>query len=199
MEYKEEHANLWNPEQKRVNYNYRLNAFLFCRKWFALKCALERAEKRHEHFILCWLDADVLMYDYMDGIEENLMPFLDGEKQIAFLDRAYIHSECGLMFFKSGSISREVINRVCDIYRSHSVFNLTEWQDCFVFDTVRESFPAKYFSPLATGYYGEDVFSKCFFNEYAQHLKGCIKKDIKDIVENAKRRGQAERSTQSVG
>lgn len=187
MVYEDRHYAIWNEEQKRVGYNYRLNAFLFCRKWFSIKCAYEQLKKRYSDFVLCWLDADLLFYDYPYNVEDKLTNeyFSDGQC-IAFLDRDFMHSECGLMFFKRHEIAEGVINFVCNMYSTHKVFELSEWQDCFVFDTVRESFDPGYFSALALGHYGEDVFSKSFFHEYCDHLKGCLKKDIEEIIENAR-------------
>jgi hypothetical protein len=90
------------------------------------------------------------------------------------------------MFFKRDDISEQVINDVCEMYSSHKVFELSEWHDCFVFDTIRKNYDPAYFSAMALGHYGEDVFSKSFFHEYCDHLKGCRKRDIEEIIENAR-------------
>ena len=41
-EYRDSEANVWSLEMREANYNYRLNAYAFCRKWFAIEHAFRR-------------------------------------------------------------------------------------------------------------------------------------------------------------
>lgn len=182
--YDDKQAAVWHPKQIEAGYNYRLNAFLFCRKWFALQHALHYLQKLYEEFVIVWMDADILMYDYLTNFERHIRDAFHGEQQIAYLARDDSHSECGFMIFKSGSMAHDVISRVCEMYVTHNVFNEREWHDSYIFDVVRRSYKQKYFARLAESTYTEDVFSKCFLAGYASHLKGRLKKDVQELIQN---------------
>jgi len=178
------HEGIWLDDQKKSGYNYKLNAFAFCRKWYAMQHAFKKAMRHHENFYLIWLDADIMMIDYMQNLEQEIKNLFINGASIAYLARNYIHSECGFMIFKSGSASMDLINGVCDAYSTHDVFKLPEWHDSFVFDEIRKSMDSNHFVKMCEGELGEDVFSKCFLADYATHLKGNLKYRAKELIEN---------------
>lgn len=196
--YKEDDKAVWNHKMIEANYNYRLNAFLFSRKWFALKACYDLAALCNEQFILIWLDADTLTLDYFDDIEKDINEVMNQDQLIGYLARDFIHSECGAVIFKSSEIAHYVINEVCRYYSDGDFKKLDEYNDCHVFDCVMNTIDSKYHCHLALGHYGEDVYSKSLFDKYGMHLKGVNKHKVNEVIEDVKRNTEAYRVAQQL-
>lgn len=149
-------------------YNYRLDAYKFCAKVFAL----HDAAKDPSPFI--WLDADVvtvqpLTLDFLQGICKPAITHL-GRKGINY-------SETGFIYFE-GVEARTLIADMYDIYMSGEVFNYAEWTDAFVFERVLQlhrlhQLPSH--NIVDPDYVGLDAFENSPLRNVFHHKKGARK------------------------
>lgn len=116
------------------NYNYRYNAYTFCRKVFAVCDAAKQAKSD----TLVWIDADMVV---LNKIPKNYISKLrpDKDTRIVYVGRPGWHSECGFVAYYNVRTKemKAFFQMFRDVYRSGMFVYLQEWHDCYVFDAVR--------------------------------------------------------------
>jgi len=160
----------WKNKEILKNYNFRYDAYKFCRKPFAIQSAMDYSTGK-----LFWIDADVITTKPIkDGLLDILLP---DDKDFCYLGRESAHSECGFMGFNlENNSSRQLINQVADIYDTDEVFDIYEWHDSYIYDHVR----LKMGKDITTKDISIEprrghVFDKSILGEYMMHLKGDLK------------------------
>lgn len=152
-------------QDKRYGYNFRMDAFRFSKKVFALKMAADRVLRGR----LIWLDADVVTTALVPwGFLTELPP---ASQALAYLDRKPYHSECGFVGYNlDHPITHAFINKFAGTYLSDAVFELKEWNDCFVFDHLRKTMGvSSYAIPHKSV---SHPFVHSVLGQYMDHLKG---------------------------
>lgn len=146
-------------------YNYRLDAYKFSAKVFAL----HDAAKVDAPFI--WLDADVVTHSplTLDWLHSICKP------SITHLGRKGInYSETGFIYFE-GVEARTLIADLYDIYMSGEIFNYQEWTDAFVFERVLQLHKLHDLTThnlVDPDYVGLDAFANSPLKDVFTHLKG---------------------------
>ena len=118
--------------------NYRLNAFKFAYKVFAMKKALSISSSD----FLIWLDADIKTVKPISLTFLNKL--IDKKKYMSYLGRSHVkkenvrYSENGFTIFnKEHSLHNLFWEKMDEMYNGGQLFQLEEWHDSFVFDQVR--------------------------------------------------------------
>lgn len=154
----------WKRSAIELGYNWKFDAWKWCRQGFIPLAAAERAGRG----LLCWLDADVVTLKDMSGeFIESLLP--EG-KDLAYLGRGQnYHSEIGFQLYRLPE-ALPMLRRFRDYYATDEVFKLKEWHSAYVFDRAREEtgIKAHNLTPDGTGH----VWWQSPLCEYMDHLKG---------------------------
>jgi hypothetical protein len=115
-------------------YNYRRDCVRFSHKVGAITDAAEQ-----ESGVLIWLDADTVTHEKVDEAWLGQL-FPRRGRYIAWLDRARLYPECGVLFFDTeNSGHAEVMRRLRSIYETGAVFSLLESHDSFVIEHIVET------------------------------------------------------------
>lgn len=134
----------WKPKHRAAGYNFRFDAWKFCRQGFIpfdafMGCDPNAAGSERE--LLCWLDGDVVTHAPVPrGFIEGLLP--EG-KDVAYLGRGQKHSEIGFQLYDITGLDRgegpaaRMLEAFREIYASDEVFTLKEWHSAYVFDEAR--------------------------------------------------------------
>lgn len=157
----------WKPAWRELGYNFRWDAWKFCRQGFIPHHAAQTVDG-----MLCWLDGDVVTFkDVPENFIESLLP--DG-KDVAYLGRAGAHSEIGFQLYRLPQ-AMPMLERFRDYYDTDAVFLLKEWHSAYVFDTARQETKsaAHDLTPGGTGH----VWCSSPLFRFLDHLKG-RRKDV---------------------
>ena len=118
--------------------NYRLNAFKFAYKVFAMQKALSVNSSE----FLIWLDADIKTVKPISF--KFLNKLIDKQKYMSYLGRSHVrkenvrYSENGFTIFnKRHSLHNLFWQKIDEMYNGGELFHLEEWHDSFIFDQVR--------------------------------------------------------------
>jgi hypothetical protein len=144
---------------------FRWDAWKFSKKIFAINMAAHHTDVD----LLMWVDADVVTFAPVPfDLLKTLPP---SHMSVAYLDRGKYHSECGFVSYNlRGPTTLKFIDEMQRVYTSDAVFSLAEWNDCFVFDWVRQRMHVLgYKIPhKSTGH----PFVHSVLGKYMDHLKG---------------------------
>lgn len=170
----------WKPKHYAARYNFRFDAWKFCRQGFIPFDAMQNiaVSGRPKRDFLCWLDGDVVTHARVpQGAIESLLP--EG-KHVAYLGRGAKHSEIGFQLYDVSGIGAwdssdcwpavQMLRAFREIYARDEVFTLKEWHSAFVFDEARRR----------TGVAGHDltpggeghVWHQSPLRAWTDHLKG---------------------------
>lgn len=171
----------WKGKCEREGYNFRYDAYRFCRKVFAV----EHAATTHLGARLFWVDADVVTFDFIP--EWQLSAWLPEAIGLSYLGRpVHYHSECGFVGY---NLSHEQVVRFihdfANQYREDTFKQMDEWHDSFIFDRVRERHSGIPQLDLSSGMSGH-VFVQSSLGRYMDHLKGDRKKDERTSAKECK-------------
>ena len=117
---------------KQPGIGFRWDAIRFSHKIYAV-CD----HARREADIMFWMDADMVCHSpiSLDFISAQIPP----EVGLAFLGREKKFTECGLYAVNMRHPStRSFIDQFQGAYDDGSIFEMEEWNDCWVFDRIRE-------------------------------------------------------------
>lgn len=161
----------WKRAAIEEGYNFRFDAYKFCRKVFAVWHA-SRLVKSGKLF---WLDADVVTFADVDwSLFDEVLP---EDADISYLARwKGYHSECGFVGYNLDSRRvHRFLDKFAGLYDSGEVFRLGEWHDSYVFDQVREMMDVREHKiPTKTM---NRVFDTSPLGKYMKHLKGKLKEN----------------------
>jgi len=165
----------WKQKCIDEGYNFRFDAFKFCRKPFAVQDLLLRINREYSldcvqnAVRLFWVDADVVTFQ---KIPKSKIPFfLPKGIPVSYLGRDTCYSECGFVGYDiTTTDARALIHGVANLYANDGVFNISEWHDSFIFDHVKNSLRIKGFN-ISDGGRGH-VFNNSMLGLYMDHLKG---------------------------
>lgn len=153
-------------------YNFRLDAFKFAPKVFALTHLA--STKKHDRLV--WLDGDTFLTGKVDA--QWLDKFCKGE--VVHLGRqSFPYSETSFIVFDTKARApRELLADLRDVYVDGEIFFWQEWHDGFIFERLLylhklHGLKAKSLTPPA--YKGIDAFENSVLNERIKHLKGARK------------------------
>jgi len=169
------------PNSEKYSYDYRYDAYRFCRKVFAMADAAIRCTDN----VMCWIDADVIFHEDIppDFIKDN---FLNEETGafIAYLARPQAYSETGFIAFDMRSDdTRGVIETMRRVYGKGIFRWLGEWHDCYIFDFLRELSGVKTYD-ISNGMIIEHPFISSILGEYMDHMKGPQRKEAGRSAKN---------------
>jgi len=160
---------------------YRLNAFKFAYKVFAMKKVLSKISSN----FLIWLDADIKTIKPIS--EEFLLRLTDEKKYMSYLGRSHVkkenvrYSENGFTIFNTKhKLHFHFWERIEKMYTNGELFKLSEWHDSFVFDVVRTSLEKEFdcyninISDFGIKSVGNEshVFVASILGDYMDHKKG---------------------------
>ena len=160
---------------------YRLNAFRFAYKFYAMKKVLSLISSD----FLIWLDADIKTVKEIP--EEFLLQLTDKHKYMSYLGRAHVikknvrYSENGFTIFNTKHpLHLSFWKKLDEMYDGGQLFKLNEWHDSFVFDEVRKTLEKEKkckninISDFGIKDVGNEshVFVASVLGEYMDHKKG---------------------------
>jgi len=159
------------PEQKM--YDYRYDAYRFCRKVLAITHA---ASLRENDDKFAWLDADVKFHETIPP--DFLNSVIADDVMISYLGRPWAYTETGFIGFNPKVLGFDrFIEMYLACYSTGAFRWLGQWHDCYVFDMVRTllSIPGE---DMAKGFNIEHPFINTVLGEYMDHLKGPERKKV---------------------
>ncbi len=172
-----------NYEQRQDD--YRLNAFKFAFKIFAMKKALSICSAEY----LIWLDADIIT---IKPIRESFLNSLvDKNKYTSYLGRSHVkkenvrYSETGFIIFNTQHTLHSTFwKQIDEMYLGGKLFKLDSWTDSHVFDAVRTNLEKNErlqninISDFGIRDVGNEshVFVASILGDYMDHKKGSRKK-----------------------
>lgn len=180
LKFKERHkddryANGWDDRKNKVN--FALNAVRFSHKSYCMAHAC--VNPLADEDVVIWLDSDThtfrdMPFNFIDG--------LMGPKYCnAFLGRKKPFTETGyIMFNVKHRLNDEYMKRWNSYYNDDTIFQLPNYTDCEVFDTIRRKFLEDKdatddeflnLSPVGNFKFGHP-FINSMLGQYMDHCKG---------------------------
>lgn len=173
---------------KQPGIGFRWDAIRFSHKVYAV---CDHARQRAAD-LMFWMDADMVCHSAItEDFINNQVPEHYG---IAFLGRAKKFTECGLYGLNlRDSATQSFVEQFQAAYDDGSIFDMAEWNDCWVFDRIRERVQAQFadwrqlnwtegFSKQGEGH----PLINTAWGAYLDHLKGRRKQtgrsEQKDLV-----------------
>lgn len=153
----------WKERTRASGYNYRYDAWKFCRQGFIPHDAARVAASEY----LCWLDGDVYTHAPVEPAE--IAALLPKGRAVAYLGREPKHSEIGFQLYRS-ELAEPMLREFRELYASGAVLALKEWHSAFVFDYARVITQARAHN-LTPGGEG-NVWLKSPLIRWMVHLKG---------------------------
>lgn len=148
-------------------YNYRLDAVRFAHKTAAVIEAV--CSTRSD--ILIWVDADT--FTHSDVTMEFVDSMLPDNVPLAWLNRNRTYPECGFyMLDVKHPIVKELVLKWKSLYTDDTVFNLPEWHDSFVFQTLVNEFRLPWVSLSGNAANHSHPFINGPLGSYMDHMKG---------------------------
>lgn len=159
----------WKPGDRRIGYNWRLDAMKFCRQVFIIAEAGREAE---EGELLLWLDADVVTHAPCSP--EAIGALLPDGFDLAYLGREPKHSEIGFQLYRVNERTRRMLTYFRELYAGDRIFSEKEWHSAYAFDLARrwaESHVGLKSWNLTPGGRGH-VWHQSPLTQWLDHLKG---------------------------
>jgi hypothetical protein len=173
---------------KQPGIGFRWDAIRFSHKVYAV---CDHARQRQAD-VMFWMDADMVCHSpILDDFIGSQIPAPYG---IAFLGRAKKFTECGLYALNlQDPATLDFVDQFQAAYDDGSIFDMAEWNDCWVFDRIRERVQQQHpewqqlnwtagFPKQGEGH----PLINTEWGAYLDHLKGERKKagrsEVKDLV-----------------
>jgi hypothetical protein len=173
---------------KQPGIGFRWDAIRFSHKVYAV---CDHARQRRAD-VMFWMDADMVCHSPITQVYiESQIPDPYG---IAFLGRAKKFTECGLYALNlRDTATQDFVSQFQAAYDDGSIFDMAEWNDCWVFDRIRERVQQQHprwqqlnwtagFSKQGEGH----PLINTAWGAYLDHLKGERKKagrsEVTDLV-----------------
>lgn len=118
---------------KAPGLGFRWDAIRFSHKVYAV-CHNARTTQANIQY---WMDADMVCHSVIthDFVEQQILP----HQGIAFLGRERKFTECGLYALNlQDQVTQHFVEQFQAAYDTGDLFNMSEWNDCWVFDRVRD-------------------------------------------------------------
>ena len=178
-----------NHKGKAKGIGFRWDAIRFCHKVYAV-CHHAKQKLSDTMF---WMDADMVCHSTIT--EDFIDTQIPNNYGISFLGRKNKFTECGLYGLNLNVDATNIfVEQFQGAYDDGSIFNMKEWNDCWVFDRVRERVQQQH--PKWKQLNWTENFAKqgeghplinSEWGAYLDHLKGERKNkgksDKKDLVE----------------
>jgi hypothetical protein len=156
---------LWGPKARAAGYNFKFDAWKFCRKVFAVAHAARHVNGGR----LFWLDADIVTHKPVP--ESLLKDLLPDHVSICYLARERYHSETGFVGYNLDRIeARTFLDEYERIFASDAFFNIPQWTDSYLLDwLISHRKPAvKHIAHTDA----RQPFDNSVLGQYCTHLKG---------------------------
>ncbi len=165
----------WGKAPRRDKYNFRFDAYKFCRKIFAIEAAAKRLKTGR----LYWIDADTVTDQRVDLAALDAM--LPPDKDIGYLGRQEgYHSECGFVAYRLPE-AMTFIDAFAQLFSQDFFIPLAEWHDSWLFDQIRKMYPAlRYRDHNTFENRRVRIFDMSPIGRFMIHLKGNMK-DEEDL------------------
>lgn len=151
----------WKEGCKKSGYNFRFDAWKFCRQGFIPYHAAQEMVSG----VMCWLDGDVVTHTPVPS--EFIESLLPDKADVAYLGREPKHSEIGVQIYRVPQ-AMPVLRAFSEYYRTEAVFALKEWHSAYVFDMARAYSRCHNLTPGGFG----NVWQQSAMARYTDHLKG---------------------------
>lgn len=160
---------LWKERAIQAGYNWRWDAWKFCRQGLIPLHAAEQAGDG----LLCWLDGDVVTTNTVQpGFIEKLLP---PGYDMAYLGREPKHSEIGFQLYRIPE-ALPVLRKFSELYTSGAITAEKEWHSAFAFDLARKRSPEIRGYNMTPGGSGH-VWTTTVLQRCLTHNKGDLKID----------------------
>lgn len=178
----------WKERAVAAGYNWRFDAWKFCRQGFIPWHAAHHCETD----FLCWLDGDVVTHAHLHS-EALITDLLPAGKSIAYLGREPKHPDIAFQLYDLRPGTAEfthkdfvddkavldwlppvwkVLAHFARLYRSGDVFELKEWHSAYVWqEAVRIAGAQQVLHNLTPGGSGH-VWHQSPLRQWGDHLKG---------------------------
>lgn len=168
----------WKERAVAAGYNWRFDAWKFCRQAFIpLHAALTVVQQRR---FLCWLDGDVVTQSRVAS-SRVITDLLPTGKVIAYLGREPKHPDIAFQLYdleaeRAGLAAMGFLREFSQLYETDEVFRLPEWHSAYVWrHALRTSgllSIAHNLTPNGSGH----VWHQSPLRAWGDHLKGDRKK-----------------------
>lgn len=166
-------AGRWKASALAAGYNFRYDAWKFCRQGFIPYDAACQLSVLDDPQLLLWLDGDVVTHAPIPmAFLGSLLP---AGRELAYLGRGEKHSEIGFQLYRVDARDRadrvgQMLSIFRDLYATDEVFRLREWHSAYVFDEARRrsGVIGHDLTPGGSGH----VWHQSPLRLYTDHLKG---------------------------
>lgn len=158
----------WKARAIEAGYNFRFDAYKFCRKVFALNDARQKIKSGK----MFWLDADVVTTSTVPtGLLNTLLG--DSDELCRLYRGSDYHSECGFVGY---NLDKEIVHHFlqdfADLFTTGKVFQLPEWHDSWVFDYLVDQYSGSMNVVNIPSSSKSHIFNFSMLGRYMDHLKG---------------------------
>ena len=179
---RQDRGSLPGHPRARVGLGYRWDAVRFANKSYVWSHVARTLGADR----LIWLDADTLTHTPIPkSFLEGLIP---ADSLCGFLGRTMMYTETGFLILNLRHPALvPFVTGIEYIYQSDKVFELSEWHDCMVFDTMRQFMQNKGITFTNISGAGENTmhpFVNCDLGRYMDHMKGDRKVTGKSLKED---------------
>lgn len=154
----------WKPKDVVRGYNYRFDAYKFCRMVYVMWHAARTLGAQR----MIWLDGDsVIRRKLPDDMFDRFLP---PTAHISYLGRPAKYSETGFVAFRLPG-AMPLLDVWADYYTTDMFLLHSEWHSAWLFDRAREACPqiqCHNLTPNGSGH----VIHQCEVGKYIDHLKG---------------------------
>lgn len=157
-------------KHKKVN-SFHFDGVRFCYKVYAFTHAIlnETADG-----LIC-MDADSVFYKAIDI--DFVKSYLHQDNcMMTYLGRTHQYTECGFLYFNlRHPYTKEYAKRCQDLYNTDQLYNLKEYHDCEVWDTVRRNMEQELGisnKNLTPNFSAGHVQATSILGKYYDHCKG---------------------------
>jgi len=158
----------WTGKARQRGYNFRSDAYKFCRKVFAVAHAAKTANSRR----LFWINADV---ETMRPVPHRLFgDVLPDGYDLSRLYRERYHSECGFVGYNlDNGATRSFIEAYEKQYSTDAFLKDVAWDDCNQLDYLVKKLPVRCYNIQHRS--RPQPFDNSILGHYMTHHKGARK------------------------
>lgn len=169
----------WKERAIAAGYNWRFDAWKFCRQAFIPFDALDAVATDY----LCWLDGDVVTHARVPSVR-TITGLLPPDRVVAYLGREPKHPDIAFQLYRlhappsasrqsSPTRARRLLECWRNLYASDEVFSLKEWHSAYVWQEAARRTDVRLHNLTPHGH--GHVWHQSPLRMWGDHLKGARK------------------------
>jgi len=174
---KESRERPWQERWRRQGYNFKLDAWKFSRKVFAVRFAVTMAAARKAERLV-WVDADVLFQLQLP--DDMIFDLCPTKTDITYIPRKDYPPETGFVIYNlTSNRAHAFCHELAHLYTYGGFRELREWHDAWVFQWLIEHTPAINTSAILSQHHRYPV-EHSELAPFLTHKKGNLKEELRN-------------------